>query len=538
MFYNKKIIYFLLFIAISISCKDDFLETTPTEAVSSKVALSSPENIELVLNGLHRMLYSQNAILPDASNSYSGEHYFIPVFDAIPGVLIHSSRGNNWQRAQLQWTSHIDPTSSLVEQLWYQRYHLISEVNAIINKVFDDKLTIDGHMSNLLGQSYAYRAWAYYRLVTTYAKGYIIGNPKSDLGVPILLKTESPYESGPRATVDAVYEQMEKDINEAIKHFKNASASKNKSHLSINAAYGIKARIALSKGDWEGARDAAIEARKGFPLLSESQWLSGFNTTDLPEVIWGSRVISTETVYYRSYFYLISPTFNGSQNRSNPKLFNKERFGQIPNTDFRKKSVLPLAPNTNSAAANGQGGSYKSDPNYSNEKDFKDAKNAIISKYGMTSRHNTHPFMHVKFLQKNPGTIDPDDIILMRSAEMYLIEAEARAMLNDVTGAQGVLQEFGSKRDSAYSSSTYNNMDKLMEHIKFQRYVELYGEGFGFHDHIRWDMPIDHTDSGAHTSLYQDGFKQKKPSENKNWIWKIPQSEIDANPNINEGHQN
>lgn len=538
MFYNKKIIYFLLFIAISISCKDDFLETTPTEAVSSKVALSSPENIELVLNGLHRMLYSQNDILPDASNSYSGEHYFIPVFDAIPGVLIHSSRGNGWQRAQLQWTSHIDPTSSLVEQLWYQRYHLISEVNAIINKVFDDKLTIDGHMSNLLGQSYAYRAWAYYRLVTTYAKGYIIGNPKSDLGVPILLKTESPYESGPRATVDAVYEQMEKDINEAIKHFKNASASKNKSHLSINAAYGIKARIALSKGDWEGARDAAIEARKGFPLLSESQWLSGFNTTDLPEVIWGSRVISTETVYYRSYFYLISPTFNGSQNRSNPKLFNKERFGQIPNTDFRKKSVLPLAPNTNSAAANGQGGSYKSDPNYSNEKDFKDAKNAIISKYGMTSRHNTHPFMHVKFLQKNPGTIDPDDIILMRSAEMYLIEAEARAMLNDVTGAQGILQEFGSKRDSAYSSSTYNNMDKLMEHIKFQRYVELYGEGFGFHDHIRWDMPIDHTDSGAHTSLYQDGFKQKKPSENKNWIWKIPQSEIDANPNINEGHQN
>lgn len=534
----KKTIYLIIILVSLVGCKEDFLETTPTQAVSAEVALSSPENIELVLNGLHRMLYSQNSILPDANNSRSGEHYFIPMFDAISGVLIHSSRGNGWQRSELQWTSHIIPTSTSVEQLWYQRYHLISEVNAIINKVIDDGLVIDEHMSNLLGQSYAYRAWAYYTLVTTYAKGYIIGNPSNDPGVPVILKTESPFDSGPRAPVAEVYKQMELDIEEAIKHFKNASAPKNKSHLSINAAYGIKARIALSKGDWKTARDAAIEAKKGFPLLNEADWLSGFNTVNLSEVIWGSSVIPTETVYYRSYFYLISPTFNGSQNRSNPKLFNKEKFAQIPDTDFRKKSVLPLAPNTNSAASNGQGGSYTSDPNYDNEKDFKAAKSDVISKYGMTSRHNTHPYMHVKFLQKNPGTIDPDDIILMRSAEMYLIEAEAKAMLDDVPGAQAILQEFGSKRDTAYDSSIFKNKDELMEHIKFQRYVELYGEGFGFHDHIRWDIAIDHTNSGAHTSLYQDGFKQDKPSVNKKWVWKIPQSEIDANPNINEEHQN
>lgn len=539
--YLKKIKLLLLIslIAITFSCKEDFLETAPTDSISAADALSSPENMELVLNGLHRMLYSQNGILPGASNSRSGEHYWIPVFDAMTGNLIHSSRGNGWQRADLQWIAHREATYSTPSQLWFQRYHLIAEVNSIINKVKDDGLTVDADMKNILGQSHAYRAWAYYRLVTTYAKGYIIGNPATDPGVPLLLATTAPYESGPRASVADVYAQMESDINAAIGYLSDgATPASNKSHLSLNAAHGIKARIALSKGDWPTAATAAKAARDGYPLMSESLWLSGFNTVSLPEVIWGSNVIDTETVYYRSYFYLICPTFNGSQNRSNPKLFDKERYAQIPVTDFRRKAVLPLAPNTNSAASNGQGGSYTTDPNYTNAKDFRDAWSSVISKYGMTTRHNTHPYMHVKFLQANPGTIAPDDVILMRSAEMYLIEAEAKAMQDDISGAQGVLKIFGDSRDSAYDASQYKTKAALMDHIKFQRYVELYGEGFSWHDHIRWDQGIDLTNSGASKVLYQDGFMQGKPSTNPDWLWKIPQAEIDANPNINEADQN
>lgn len=538
MLLKNKSLFFLAILSITIGCKEDFLETAPTSAISSADALSSPANMELVLNGLHRLLYSQNGNLPGASNTYSGEHYFIPMFDVIPGRLIHSARANGWQRADLQWIAHTNPNASVVEQMWYQRYHLIAEVNAIINKVADDGLVIDEDMKNILGQSHAYRAWAYYRLVTTYAKGYLVGTPSTDLGVPLLLKTESPYESGPRATVAEVYAQMESDIDGAIAYLEGASPAKNKSHISLQAAHGIKARIALSKGDWATAASSAVKAREGYSLMSENLWLSGFNTYDLPEVIWGLRVIDTETVYYSSYFYLICPTFNGSQNRGNPKLFNKEVYGQIPTTDFRRKSVLPLAPNTNSAAANGQGGSYTVDPNYSDAATFWAAWSNVVSTYGMTGGHNTHPYMHVKFLQKNPGSIDPDDVILMRSSEMYLIEAEAKIMQNDLSGARTVLQTFGSSRDTAYDASVYSTKDQLLEHIQFQRYVELYGEGFAYTDHIRWDLPIDHTNSGAHVSLYQDGFQQDKPSVNNDWIFKIPQSEIDANPFISEDQQN
>jgi len=33
-------------------------------------------------------------------------------------------------------------------------------------------------------------------------------------------------------------------------------------------------------------------------------------------------------------------------------------------------------------------------------------------------------------------------------------------------------------------------------------------------------------------------FFQAKPSVNDGWIWKIPQAEIDANPNISPADQN
>lgn len=522
---------------ISFGCSEDFLDTVPTDSISAEAALSNQENMMLVLDGLHRMMYSQNP-LPGGTSSRSGESHFLPAFDAAGGNIIHSSPGNGWMRADLQWLNHTNPNSTTVYNLWYQRYHFIASANSIINKIEEGDFTETPQLNNILGQAYAYRAWAYHRLVTTYAKGYLIGNPSSDPGVPLVYATEPPYESAPRASVEEVYNQIEADINSSIDHLANASSPANKSHISINAAYGIKARVALSKGDWAIAAEAAKLAREGFPLLSESEWLSGFNTYDLSEVIWGGRVIDSETNYFQSYFYYISPTFNGSQNRSNPKIISEELYNQIPDTDYRKEAWLPLAPNTNSAASNGEGGSFETDPNYDNADDFWAAWESVITKYGMTTGHNTHPYMTVKFLQKNPGTIDPDDVIYMRASEMVLIEAEAKAMLNDIQGAQDALAILGEARDSAYDKTQFTTQAELMEEIKFQRRVELWGEGFSFHDHIRWDEPLDHTNSGAAKVLYQDGFFQERPSVNDEWIWKIPQAEINANPHITEGDQN
>lgn len=530
-------------ILLGMGCSEDFLETTPTDAISAEDALASPENMMLVLNGLHRQMYAQSPLDNYDYYSRSGQSHFLPSFDAMGGNIIHSSPGNGWMRSDLQWQTHTNPNYQTVRMLWYERYHFIASANSIINKVEEDELTKDALMNNILGQSHAYRAWAYHQLITTYAKGYLVSDdPSKEPGVPLLSATEAPYTSEPRSSVQAVYDQIVTDIDLAIDYLKNASAPNNKSHISLNAAYGIKARIALSKGDWASAAEAARLARDGYPLLDEAGWKSGFNTYDLSEVIWGGRVIDSETNYFAAYFYYICFTFNGSQNRSNPKIINKEMYHKIPETDYRKDLWLPMAPNTNPSASNGEGGiaadGTPRDPNYDDPDEFWDAWQNIVDTYGSTYGHNTHPYMSVKFIQKNPGTIDPDDVIYMRSSEMYLIEAEALAMMDDVSGAQDALAVLGEERDSDFDKTVFDTKEKLMDQIKFQRHVELWGEGFSFHDLIRWDDPLDHSNSGASRVLYQDGFEQARPSENDVWIWKIPQAEIDANPNLTSSDQN
>jgi hypothetical protein len=198
-------------------------------------------------------------------------------------------------------------------------------------------------------------------------------------------------------------------------------------------------------------------------------------------------------------------------------------------------------PNTNSSAANGLGGSAETDPNYDSQEAFDARRAEINAEYGITNRFNQHPYMHFKLKNANPGTIDPDDVIYMRSSEMYLIEAEALAMLGDIDGAQAALLPLASERDSDYDISQYSTQESLMEHIKFQRRLELWGEGFGYTDKIRWDEGIDHGangGSGASEVLYQQAYVVERPSVNPDWVFKIPQAEFNANPNLNSSDQN
>jgi len=546
--------YIFIFVALVFtSCEDDFLNTKPTDAISAADALASEANMALIINGIHRTMYAQSqTVLPGgttiATTTRANEHFWVPLGDNLAGGVIHSASANNlgWQN-QTQWISHTQEDSRTTRVMWYHRYNIIANANTIINRFNEGDLPETERLNEIVGQAYAYRAYAYMSLVQHFAKGYLIGNPGSDPGVPLLSSTDAPFNSTPRSTVQEVYDQIAVDLESAIMRFELASpratgSADGKSNLNIDVAHGLKARMALATGDWATAAASAVRAREAYPIMGEDDWKAGFNSTLLPEVIWGSNVITTETTFFRSYFYLMSNTFNGSQVRNNPKIIDRRLYAQIPESDYRRDLFLKDAPNSNNSASNAMGGwDNNTNPLYTTEEEFDAEIDRLASVWGWTSRHNTHPYMHVKMRQKTPGGIEPDDIIYMRASEMYLIEAEAMAMHNDVSGAQAALRPLGEERDSEYSVTDFDSQSKLMEHIKFQRAIELWGEGFLFQDKIRWDDPIDHAadgGSGASEVLYQSGFTQDRPSTNPAWVFKIPQEELDANPNLGPMDQN
>lgn len=548
-----KYSFLLLAVLVMFSCEEDYLETRPTNAISSGDALATEANMALIINGMHRTGYAQSqTVLPGgtavASTTRAGEHYWVPMGDNLAGGLIHSASANNlgW-RSEAQWISHTDEFTNTVDILWYHRYNQILNANSIINTVAEGNLPMTETLRTIVGQAYAYRAYAYLSLVQHYAKGYLIGSPSTDPGVPILFASEAPFESGPRESVQAVYDQVFSDLTAAIENFEAGAprptgSAFHKADLNVDVAWGLRARAALATGQWQLAADAAVKARENYPIMGESDWKSGFNSTLLPEVIWGYNVITTETTFFRSYFYLASNTFNGSQVRNNPKIADRRLIDATPDTDYRKDMFLIDAPNTNLSAANGMGGfANNTNPLYPTEADFEAARDALEAQWGWTSRHNAHPYMHVKLRQAIPGGIEPDDIILMRSSEMYLIESEAKLMMGDLAGAQEAMRPLGEERDSAYDVTAFDTQEEFMEHIKFQRGLELWGEGFLFQDKIRWDDPIDHDangGSGASQVIYQNAYQVDRPSVDPRWVFKIPQREIDFNPNLSSADQN
>lgn len=516
---NKFLI--MMLVVVSAGCTDDFLTTTPTDSYTPENALSSPENMLLALNGIHREMYSQSP-LDDYNPGYAGECYIMPLLEFNAGDMLFSAPGNGWFLNHIKWLRHTNPSSSDPSWVWYQYYHIIGSVNAIINA--SEGMVETPLLNNVLGQAYAYRAFAHHRLVSLYAKNPIYGTPSTDLGVPVMLATAAPYEGQARATVAEVYQQVESDIKKSIDYLTNASDVGNISNISLNVAQGIAARIALTKGDYTAAATYANAARQGYTLMSKADYKSGFNAVTNSEWMWGANVIDDQTNYFMSWFYYIGTNNNGSQNRGNPKKINKNLFNQISDTDYRKEMWLEKAPDRFAG--------WEADPNYATKAEFDAAFSNVISTYGMLSNFYTVPYMSVKFLNADGGTINPDDILYMRASEMYLIEAEALARQGgkDAQAAQ-VLFDLVSARDAAYTLST-NTGNSLIEEIKLHRRIELWGEGHRWLDLLRYDEALDLTNSGADPTLYQKGFSQPKPSTSPNWLYQIPQDEMNANPNM------
>ncbi|MEG0850192.1 MAG: RagB/SusD family nutrient uptake outer membrane protein [Flavobacterium sp.] len=476
-----------IFIAISLlaltSCSEDFLDKKPTEFVDYDGATKTTENLMTLLNGIHRSLY----IRYESNQNENGLGGMMQQMDIVGDDLVYTSN-NTWFLQVYNWNGVANENAQDVRFPYRTYYRIIRNANTILGAV-DASTGPDADKKVLKGQALLYRAFSHYQLVQIYGKRYVNGVDNSQMGVPLALTvSDQPLA---RATVEQVYTQINKDLDEANVLLVGYTKLNN-SHLGLSVAQGLKARVALTQGNWAIAADYAAKAKTGVALMNAEEYVKGFNDFNAKEWMWGSHVNEVQTDYFGNFGAYMSRNFSSTVIRVCPKAINSKLYNLIPNTDVRSKLF------------------------------DKTGKHASLN---LSSAFATFPYTSQKFLAVSTGDARCD-IPYMRVAEMYLIEAEAKARLGQADAA-AVLFALVKTRDTGYTLSTKTGQ-ALVDEIWFQRRIELWGEGFRFYDLKRTNTPLDR--SGAnHNSTITNGVINV-PVTDKRWQWLIPRAEINANP--------
>ena len=484
---KKYILFTITSLSLALSaCKKDFLDTYPTTSVASADALASTKNAIAALNGIHRVMYTQYDAQGQAGEGsvnlfrdYMGEDIVFPLANGSAGHL-------TW----IQWQNHRNVNAGDMRFVYRFYYRLIANANVLINGI-DGVPGTDADKKMIKGQALAYRGWSHFQLVQLWGSRYdATAIPNSQPGVPLLL--DNTLAGQPRATVEEVYTQINKDLTEAetllAGYVRTGSAAK--SNFNVNVVKGIKARVALTQQNWEAAATNAIGARTGATLMTNAEYLTGFNNINNQEWLWGSRQIDDHNTFFYSYFAYISANFNSTVLRTQPRAINANLFNSIPATDNRKKcwdltgATVPVPP----------GGARV-------------------------------PYQNKKFLAQS-SSASMGDVPYMRTAEMYLIEAEARARQGQDGPSQTALFTLVKNRDASYVQSTSTGQT-LIDEIMWNRRVEFWGEGFRFTDLKRTNQPMSRVGIPNHLqALIQ---VSTIPACDKQWQFLFPQDEINTN---------
>ena len=487
----------LLFCGTLASCTEDSLETSPTDSMSGTGLLTNANAALVPLNGVYRSMYSAWSPTGNTHQCFGISAYNL-MADVMGEDLIMASQGSGWFWYDCVYNvkSRYATTTWRPYDLWNAYYTWVSNANYILNAE-ETMAGAETDVHYVIGQAYAIRAYSYFMLAQSFARTY--KGHENEACCPLYTQpTVAGTEGQPRATVQAVYDQIVSDITKAVDLLKDTKRQ-HISHISYAVALGLKARIAMVMEDWatvKSAAEAAIAA-SGCKVIPVANF-AGLNDVTANNVMWGAEIIADQSGMYASLFSHMDAA-GGAYGASALKQINKELYAKMNTTDARRSWWNTKDEN------NGSGG-------YQQEK--------------------------FKFKDRQTWT---GDYIWMRIEEMYLMLAEADCRMGDDAAAIEELMVVMSKRDDAYTCTktgtalgalTSDVTGSLLEEIITQRRIELWGEFGRIYDIRRLKQGFKRTaEMGWPTTALLTNRPTTNP-ENYMWVMTIPQSEFDGNINM------
>jgi tetratricopeptide (TPR) repeat protein len=397
---------------------------------------------------------------------------------------------------------------------WTLSYATIDNMNSIIASI-DEAAGAQADRDRIKGQALALRGFIYLHLATYYS--FAINKDPNAVCVPIYLKPSDVNTEGqPAASVSEVYARAITDLEEALTLIPENYARSAKWKIDTQVTLGLLSRATLYAREWDKAKTYSdrLLAKNDY-LMGEAEYKSGFNSVDNKEWIWGQP--QTPDQSNASYtFYYWDTTYPGYFSYNlDPHFLDNFNDG-----DYRKSLIYwDVDPGVDRGTENGN----------------------VWLRY-------------TKFKIREDET---GDIVLLRTSEIYLINAEAKAHLND-PGAVTSLNALKAARGATTVATTLSGQD-LLDAIWLERRKELWGEGFALADIIRnqqavvrkpWDdtTPVDFPYTDAEgvvrtVKKYQKGHSSFKfpdgtdfAPNSKYYLYRIIDTEETENPNLYSKH--
>lgn len=472
------------------SCKK-VIEVEEKDFIGGDVAYTTVAGTEQGLLGAYGLLSTEMSILLNAT--FSDE---VKVAEFYNSATTHE-----WQYTSTDITIRDNFTA------FNNYYRVIDRVNRVLEglptadsiKVGDNSLR-----ERIKGEALFLRAFAHFELYRYYSGA-------TDPNALAMAYMEVPArEFTARIAVGPFFQKLKADlaqaktlVNPAVPTTEAIAVRANKTAVS-----GMQARVALYLKEWDDAITYSSEFITAKPLATRAEFPGIWSDANVAEVGFklkrtnsasGTLSIGTTSRMGSLFRATSSSTANIGTVTWAPSSKIWSAYGTTDSTDIRFPVYL------------------KDEPLLA----AKNRPSRIINKYAGT----------------NYGTANENvaDAKVFRTAEMYLIRAEAKAEKGDLVGAAKDLNDLRAARIRNYVPEVFTSKDALITAIMNERFKELAFEGHRFWDLRRRNLPVERLAADA-----PNAAAMVLPAGNFRFLLPIPNAEIQANPSIqqNPGYTN
>lgn len=441
----KKIIFLGIAVLLTFyfySCDEDFLVTIATDTYNEANWWQTEAQAISSINGCYSVLRSLDIIMEEnlSPNSY-----------------------NMSGQSPLEIGTHTSGNDERFQEKWNTSYRGIGRVNTVLDNI--DRVKMDPTLNQRIKAEASFlRALFYYNLVNYFG------------GVPLILESPNFAKQGnlPRNTRQEVISQVLTDLDYAASVLPVSYTGSNIGRATKGAALALKTRVLLQETQWS---EAALTANE----VIDMNYYSLF-----PD--------------YRGLFML--------ENEGNKEIIFDVQYKAPEYTsgfDDRTELMMNLAPTLDlvSSYLMKDGKSIQESPLYDPAEPYENRdprlhKTIVIPGYMFrgrivpTTKYFSTGYGFKKYSSYKDDVSQPDivkseiNFILLRYADILLMYAEAQ---NEAAGSDAsVYDALHLIRLRAGMPDVPEGLSKeqMREVIRYERRIELAGEGLYYHDIRRW----------------------------------------------------